>query len=214
MNKASASGLDPEAVHEDLQTMYSPLDTFGVPVSSHVLVNGIRPYVIRHRMQDGITAVPDTALRYLRAYASASDHLLAKQEAWAYGWGIRHPAHSVVTYLRAVVENKPRWVRSTLELAFYADQDGATALLKGFVTDDSIEFSVQPTPKLTVPKERFLVECLVGPDADTYRPLVPRYWPWWEEFGVIFDWDSSIEARLRELKLGLPTGWTFQDLRF
>lgn len=116
-----------------------------------------------------------------------------------------------MTYLRAVVENKPQWVRSALELAFYADQDGATVLLEEFVTDDSIEFSVQLTPKLTVPKERFLVECLVGPDADTYRLLVPRYWPWWEEFGVILNWDSSIEARLREL-IGGAQAWPSHGL--
>jgi hypothetical protein len=120
-------------------------------------------------------------------------------------------------YLQESVEDNPRWVQSALEQAFYADQAAATDLLERLVTDESIEFSVQLTSDRTVPKERFLIEYLVGPDR-AYEPTVPRYWEWWDESDYIFDWNPSIESRLRaliaDLDLDLPSDWTFQDLRF
>ncbi|WP_232688965.1 hypothetical protein [Halobacterium zhouii] len=146
-----------------------------------------------------------------------SDRFLARQEAWTYGWGIGHSSHSVATYLQESVEDNPRWVQSALELAFYADQAAATELLERLVTDESIEFSVQLTPDRTVPKERFLIECLVGPDR-TSEPTVPRYWKWWDKSEYTFDWNPSIESRLRaliaDLELDLPSDWSFQDLHF
>lgn len=205
------------AFYDELLETYSPRDEFSVPACSHVLVNGVGRFVIRTRYRDGVEAVPGKALRYLRAYSNTPDHFLAHQEAWTYGWGIGHHSHSVATYLQQSVEDNPRWVRSALELALYADQAGATDLLERLITDESIEFTVQLTPDRTVPKERFLIECLVGPDR-AYDPTVPRYWDWWEESGYTFDWNPSIESRLRgligELELDMPSDWTFQDLGF
>lgn len=203
--------------YDDLLSTYSPRDQFHVPACSHVLVNGVGRFVIRTRSQDGIAAVPEAALRYLRAYSGATDHFLAQQEAWVYGYGIGHPTHPVATYLSERVENKPRWVQSALELALYADQEAAVNLLEQLLTDESLEFSVQLTPDLIVPKERFLIECLVGPDR-RYGPTIPRYWDWWDDSDHTVDWDPSVESRLRDriaaLGLDLPPDWTFQDLRF
>ncbi|MFC7164971.1 hypothetical protein [Halospeciosus flavus] len=180
------------AFYDELLATYSPRNQFGVSACSHVLVNGVGRFVIRTRYRDDVEAVPGTALRYLRAYSSVSDHFLARQEAWTYGWGIGHPSHSVAMYLQESVEDNPRWVQSALEQAFYADQAAATDLLERLVTDESIEFSVQLTSDRTVPKERFLIECLVGPDR-AYEPTVPRYWEWWDESDYIFDWNPSID---------------------
>lgn len=207
------------AVFESLLATYSPRDRFGVPACSHVLANGIGRFVIRTRLQEHVGAVPEAALRYLRAFSGSSDHPLARQEAWTYGWGIGHPDHPVADYLSEIVEDEPRWVRSALEVAIYADQRAATDLLERLLTDDGIEFAVELTPGETVSKERFLLECLVGSDNE-FRPLVPRYWEWWDEFGFAFEWDPSVRSRLRTLVTNLDTGldlpseWTFQDLRY
>lgn len=123
-------------------------------------------------------------------------------------------------YLYDIVEDNPHWVQSTLELAFYADQQAAARLLERLIIDTSIDVVVQLTPEMTVSKPRFLLECLVGPDNDEYQPSVPRYWPWCDEYDNSFEWEPSVENRLRALVVEtgvadtLPDDWRFEDLSF
>lgn len=204
--------------YDNLLETYSPRDEFTIPACSHILVNGVGRFVVRTRFQDRVSSVPESALRYLRAYSSPSGHFLAQQEALAYGWGIDHPVHSVSKFLYETVENKPYWVRSTLELAFYADQQAATDLLERLLLDNSIEFTVELPSGLTVSKERFLVGCLAHLYNEDSYPSVPRYWAWWDEFEVSFDWEPSIETRLQTLLLDsdlesrVRSNGPFQDL--
>lgn len=204
----------------ELLDSYNPDDQFGVPPCSHALVNVVGRFVVRTRIRDGIETVPTAALRYLRAFSSVKDHPLARKESQAYGWAIGHPDNPATEYLRTSVENKPWWTLAALEHALYADQRAAANLLETLVQDESINFSVQLSPESTVSKERFLFECLVGPDTDEYHPNVPRFWSQWPEIIEEFQWSKPVELDLRSLIRGtevvhdLPDDWTFQDLSF
>ncbi|WP_193787801.1 hypothetical protein [Natronorubrum tibetense] len=204
----------------DVLESYNPDDQFGVPPCSHVLVNVVGRFVIRTRLRDGIDTVPAVAVRYLRAFSSIEDHTLARKESQTYGWAIGHPDHATAEYLRSSIEDKHWWTQAALEHAFYADQRAAADLLTSLVVDESLDFSAQLAPECAVSKERFLFECLVGPDTDDYHPNVPRFWSQWNEITEGFEWSRSVELDLRSLvrRTGvedeLPEDWTFQDLSF
>ncbi len=205
---------------EEVIRQYNPSKNLLVPYCSHIVVNVVGRFIIRTRIQDGITTVPEIALKYLRAFSGQYDHKLAQTEAHCYGWGIAHPTHSVTAYLREVVVDKPWWVQQTLEHAFYADQHAATELLRQLITEESLAFTVPLAPERDVTEDRFLLECLVGPDSKKYRPTVPRFWSTIEDYADEFEWDATVEEQLRTLveETGiakeLPTDWTFQELAF
>lgn len=206
-------------VLEEALKQYNPSEDLSVPHCSHIVTNVVGRFIIRTRLRNGISTVPETALKYLRAFSGQYDHKIAQTESHTYGWGIGHPTHSMTAYLCEVVADKPWWVQQTLEHAFYADQQAAAELLWQLLTDDSITFTVHLAPGREVTKARFLLESLVGPDSEAYRPTVPRFWPKIDDYAD-FEWDSSIKDRLRTLveETGLaeelPPEWTFQDLAF
>jgi hypothetical protein len=58
----------------------------------------------------------------------------------------------------------------------------------------------------------FFLECLVGLDNEAYRPPIPRYWLWEEEFDITFEWEQSVKNRLRTLVVETGVAETLPDV--
>ena len=218
-----ANGLDAAAreggwdVLAEFVDAYDPAaDEEGVPPASPVVENGVGRFVIRTRLRDGVAAIPVPALGYLRSIPRHTDADVPREESFAFGWGVGHPDHDVAGEIVDAAATDFTWVSGTLERAFYADQSAAADLLERLVTDDAIAFTV-PHPQGDVDSARFFLDTVAGPEFEQSMRL-PRYWDWQAEFDYTFEWDRSVEQRIRTLveetgvAESLPSDWTFEDL--
>jgi hypothetical protein len=203
----------------DVIDAYDPTEGDGIPLASPAIENAVGRHVIRTRLTHGVERIPAAELEYLDAVAINADDAddVAIEETHAYGWGIGHPDHSVVERLHDRVSEDRFSVNPALEHAFYADQHAAVDALERLVTDESIDEAESDFMR-DISYRRYLLDCVVGPDGDGYWPTTPRYWDWYEEFDYAFEWDDTVERRIRDLvvKAGfdadLPNDWTFRDL--
>lgn len=184
---------------------YPPETPDSEPHVSPVIENAVARFVIRTRMRDGVGAIPTEALDYLGSFSQSDD--TSFEEAFPYGWGIDHPDHSVADHLRNIVTEELFWVRGALRQAFYADQHAAADLLDAFLTTDRIDY-----------EDRYILATVLADVEHTDVSGPPRYWDWMEELDDSFEWDDSVEIRLRDVietedfHQRLPADWTFTDL--
>jgi hypothetical protein len=117
---------------------YDPREQGESPEVGHVIANAIGYSVIRTRRNDTVDAVPGNALAFLGALPEYADEFhIAHKQSYTYGWGIGHPEHSVTDHLIALAEDEPKFVKITLNTAFYVDQYAALEVLETIVTDVS-----------------------------------------------------------------------------
>jgi hypothetical protein len=204
----------------DVVAAYDPAEGDDVSYATPAIANAVGRHVIRTRVTDGVEAVPVTALEYLDTVAveAADVDDTAVEETHAYGWGIGHPDHAVVDYLRDRPSEAIYAINPVLEHAFYADQDAAVDALEALVRDDSIDGGLGNPDGMGTSYRRFFLDCVYGLQTDDYWPSTPRYWDWHEELDDAFELDEAVEQRIRDLvaetgfDADLPDDWTFRDL--
>jgi hypothetical protein len=218
-----ADGLDTAAQTHGWEMLvefanaYDPREQGECPEVGHVIANAIGRSVIRTRRNDSVDAIPGDALAFLGAIPEYADEFhIAREEAYTYGWGIGHPEHSVTDHLLALAEEEPKFVKITLNTAFYVDQHAALDVFETIVTDasgtrtklgretDLTEFYFQAVADLETEK-------LPGPHA-------PPYWDEDDDLHRVLDVDHDVRQRIRDLAYetgvadGLPSDWSLRDL--
>ena len=218
-----AHGLDAAAQTHGWETLvefanaYNPHEQGEFPEVGHVIANAIGRSVIRTRRNDSVDGIPSDALVFLGAIPEYADEFhIASEESYTYGWGIGHPEHSVSDHLLALAEDEPKFVKITLNTAFYADQYAALDVFETIVTNvsgthttlvmemDLTEFYFQAVADLEI-------EELLGPHA-------PPYWDEDDDLPQVLDIDPEVRQRIRDLahETGvadeLPSDWSLPDL--
>ena len=174
---------------------------------SHVLTAGTGRLVVRTRLDEGVEAIPATALEFLFLH-----HEFSGEGPWVesmpYGWGIGHPSHPFEEHLRTVVAGGYEvWAGSVIGHALHADPHAATDLLEEV-------FDTEP------PDDPAMLLTEAGRIDRGVYPAEPRYWDWesvYPEF-TSFEWDPTVERRLRDLVVEsgidhyLPDGWDLRDV--
>jgi hypothetical protein len=198
---------------------YDPREQDEFPEVGHVIANALGRSVIRTRQDDGVDAIPAAALAFLGAIPEYVDeHHVAYEESYTYGWGIGHPEHSVADQLLALAEDAPKFVKITLNTAFYVDQHAALDVFETLVTDDEIS-GTRSTLGLETDLTEFYFQAVA--DLETEALLGPHAPPYWDEdddFPRVVDVDPDVKQRIRALAHetgvadGLPTEWELQDL--
>ncbi|HKL30816.1 MAG TPA: hypothetical protein VJ898_16315 [Natrialbaceae archaeon] len=205
---------------EELLGAYDPTIDEPIPLATPAIANAVGRTVIRTRLTDGVEAIPAGALDYLAAVAveAGEGDDVAREETHAYGWGIGHPDHAVVSRLHDRASADVFWVNAVLEHAFYADQHAAVDVLERLVRDESIDGTFSRPMRDDMPYRRFLLDCVYGLQADDHWPTTPRYWDWDEAFDHAFELDETVERRIRNLvaetgfDTDLPDDWELRDL--
>jgi len=206
----------------DVLAAYDPTLDKEVPRVTPAVANAVGRYLIRTRLTDGVAAIEPAALEYLDAVAVHADEYadVAREETHAYGWGIDHPDHDIVTHLRERIETDVFSVNPALEHAFYADQHAAVEALETLATETADQGSLQHHREGTVTYGRFLLDAVYGIATDGYWPTTPRFYDWHEEFEITAELDEAVETRVRDLVVDLgfeeqlPRDWNLQDLAF
>jgi hypothetical protein len=213
---AETSGWD---VLVDFADAYNPREQGEFPEVGHVIANALGRAVIRTRRSDGIDAIPAEALAFLGAIPEYVDEFhVAYEESYTYGWGIDHPDHAVADHLLALAEEEPKFVKITLNTAFYVDQHAALNVFETLVTDESISGT-----RRTLGMETDLTEFYFKSVADLETeelvgPHAPPYWDEDDDLPRVLDVDSEVKQRIRDLAHkrgvadGLPADWSLQDL--
>jgi len=199
---------------------YDPTADDELPLVTPTIANAVGRNLIRTRLTENVEAIPVAALEYLDTVAvTAGDTAdTTQEEVHAYGWGIGHPDHSVADRLHARASEDIFSVNPTLEHAFYADQYAAVDLLEALVRDESIDETFSRPARDDLPYRRYLLDSVYGLQTDDYRPEMPRYYDWHEEFDDTFELDDTVEQRIRDLveeagfDADLPNDWAFRDL--
>ena len=221
-----ADGLDTAAQTEgwdvlvEFATAYDPSEQDELPEVAHVIANAIGRSAIRTRLDDTTDPIPADALAFLGAIPEYVDEShVAYEESYTYGWGIGHPEHSVVDHLLALAEDEPKFVKISLNTAFYVDQHAALNAFETIVTDEDIISGTRSTLVGETDLTEFYFRALA--DLETEELLGPHAPPYWNEDGDlarIIDIDSDVKQRIRELARetgvadSLPNNWTLQDL--
>ena len=222
-----ADGLDAAAESDGWDVLvefadaYDPHEDDEFPEVGHVIADGIGRSVIRTRRSDGIDAIPAEALSFLGAIPEYVDELhIAYEESYTYGWGIGHPEHSVADHLLALAEDKPKFVKVTLNTAFYVDQHAALDAFESIVTDEDI---ASGTRRSMLGMETDLPEFYFKSVADLETeellgPHAPPYWDEDDDLPSVADLDPDVKERIRTLAYetgvadGLPAEWSLRDL--
>ena len=221
-----ADGLDAAAetngwdVLVDFANAYDPREQDEFPEVGHVIANALGRSVIRTRRSDGIGAIPAKALAFLGAIPEYVDEFhIAYEESYTYGWGIGHPEHSVADHLFALAEDEPKFVKITLNTAFYVDQHAAIDVLETLVTNDDIASGTRSTLGMETDLTEFYFRTVA--DLETEELLGPHAPPYWDEdddLPRVVDVDSDVKQQIRTLAHetgvadGLPVDWSLQDL--
>lgn len=220
-----ADGLDTAVQQEgwdmllDFADAYSPDEQNALPEVSHVIANAIGRSAIRTRQSQSVDAIPAEALEYLGTIPEyVDDFHVAYEESYTYGWGIGHPDVPFTDRLVELAEDEQKFVKISLNTAFYVDQYEAIDTLERLVTDDDIDTTTDALGR-TVDLTEFFFRAVA--DLETEEILGPHAPPYWEEdddLPNIADIDPDIEQRIRELAHqtgvadGFPADWELHDL--
>ena len=221
-----ADGLDTAAETDgwdvliEFATAYDPREQDEFSEIGHVIANAIGRSVIRTRRDEGVDAIPADALVFLGAIPEYVDEFhVAYEESYTYGWGIGHPEHSVADHLLALAEDEPKFVKITLNTAFYVDQHAALDTFETIVTDENIASGTRNTLGRETDLTEFYFQAVA--DLETEELLGPHAPPYWDEdddLARVVDIDPDVKQRIRELAHetgvaeSLPNDWTLQDL--
>jgi len=212
---AEANGWD---VLIEFTDAYNPHEQDGFPEVGHVIANALGRSIIRTRQNDGVAAIPTDALAFLGAIPEFVDQFhIAFEESYTYGWGIGHPEHSVAEQLYALAEDKGKFVKITMNTAFYVDQHAAIDVFETLITNEASGTYTTLMREVDLTEFYFKsvadleIEGLVGPHA-------PPYWGEDDTLPDTIDVDPDVRQRIRELaqETGvadeLPDDWSLQDL--
>ncbi|MFB6227897.1 MAG: hypothetical protein ABEH88_04835 [Halobacteriales archaeon] len=220
-----AGGLDAAAetigwdVLVDFADAYNPREQDEFPEVGHVIANALGRSVIRTRRSDGTDAIPVEALAFLGAIPEYVDEFhVAYEESYTYGWGIDHPDHSVADHLLALAEDEPKFVKITLNTAFYVDQHAALDVFETLVTDESISGTRRALGMETDLTEFYFKSVADLETEELVGPHAPPYWDEDDDLPRVVDVDPEVKQRIRDLAHetgvadGLPADWSLQDL--
>ena len=221
-----ADGLDTAAETDgwdvliEFATAYDPRKQDEFPEIGHVIANAIGRWVIRPRRDEGVDAIPVDALAFLgRIPEYADESHVAYEESYTYGWGIGHPDHSVADHLFALAEDEPKFVKITLNTAFYVDQHAALDIFETIVTDEDVATGTRNTLGIETDLTEFYFQAVADLETEElFGPHAPPYWDGDDDLVRVIDIDPDVKQRIRELadETGvadsLPTDWTLQDL--
>ena len=202
-----AAGLDTAAqtagwdVLVEFATAYNPREQDEFPEVSHVIANALGRSVIRTRRADSVDAIPADALAFLGAIPEHVDEFhVAYEESYTYGWGIGHSKHSIADHLLALAEAEPKFVKITLNTAFYVDQHAAIDAFETIVTDEDIASGTRSTLGMETDLTEFYFQAVA--DLETEELLGPHAPPYWDEDDAltrVIDVDTEVKQRIREL---------------
>jgi hypothetical protein len=221
-----AGGLDTAAQTEgwdvlvEFATAYDPREQDEFPEVGHVIANAIGRSVIRTRRTDSVDAISADALAFLGAIPEYVDEFhVAYEESYTYGWGIGHPDHSVADHLLALAQDEPKFVKITLNTAFYVDQHAAIDAFETTVTDEDIASGTRSTFGMETDLTEFYFQAVADLETEELLgPHAPPYWDEDEDLPHVIDVDPGVKQRIRELAHetgvaeSLPSNWTLQDL--
>lgn len=188
-----------------------------LPEVTPVIANVVGRWIIRTRQTTGVESIPAAALAYLGAIPGREDtRELHYEEAYTYGWGIGHPEHSVADRLIELAATEHKFVKITLNTAFYVDQYAAIEVLERLVTDETIDTATDMLGRQVDLTEHYFksvgdleTEAMVGPHA-------PPYWEEGDELPRTVDVSDKVRQRIRELAVDtgvvtdLPDDWSLQ----
>jgi len=220
-----ANGLDTAAATNGREVLvefadaYDPREQEEFPEVGHVIANALGRSVIRTRQAESVAAIPVALLDFLGAIPEYVDEFhIAYEESYTYGWGIGHPEHSVTDHLLALAEDEPKFVKITLNTAFYVDQHAALDVFEAIVTNEDISGT---RSKLGMETELTEFYFQAVADLETEKllgPHAPPYWDGDEDLDRVLDIDPEVRQRIRELAHetgvagNLSSDWTLQDL--
>jgi len=223
--EAFADGLDTATQRNGWDVLlefadaYDPRDQGEFPEIGHVIANALGRSVIRTRQSNGAEAIPAEALAYLGAIPEyVDDFHVASEESYTYGWGIGHPDHSVADRLVELATDEHKFVKISLNTAFYVDQHEAIDVLERLVTDDDIETTTDRLGR-TVDLTEFFFRAVADLETDKLvGPHAPPYWEAGDELKRTLDVAPEVEEQIRTLAHqtgvadGLPADWSLADL--
>jgi hypothetical protein len=167
-----------------------------------------------------VDAIPADALAFLGAIPEYVDEShVAYEESYTYGWGIGHLDHSVADHLLTLAEAEPKFVKITLNTAFYVDQHAALDAFEAIVTDEDVASGTRSTLGMETDLTEFYFQAVA--DLETEELLGPHAPPYWDEdanLPRVIDVDLDVKQRIRELAHetgvadSLPTDWVLEDL--
>ena len=221
-----ADGLDTAAQTNgwdllvEFANAYDPREQDEFPEVGHVIANAIGRSVIRTRRTDSVDAIPADALAFLGAIPEYVDEFhVAYEESYTYGWGIGHPEHSVADHLLAFAEDEPKFVKITLNTAFYVNQYAAIDAFETIVTDEDIASGTRSTLGMETDLTEFYFQAVADLEMEELLgPHAPPYWDEDDDLVRAIDVDPDVKQRIRELahetgvEESLPSNWTLQDL--
>jgi len=221
-----ATGLDIAAqtdgwdVLVEFADAYDPHEQDEFPEIGHVIANAIGRSVIRTRRADSVDAIPADALAFLEAIPEyVNEFHVAYEESYTYGWGIGHPEHSVADHLLALAEDEPKFVKITLNTAFYVDQHTALDAFETIVTDEDIASGTRSTLVTETDLTEFYFRAVADLETEELLgPHAPHYWDEDDDLARVIDSDPDVKQRIREMAHetgvadSLPNDWTLQDL--
>lgn len=220
-----ARGLDIAAqshgwdVLVEIADAYNPREQDEFPEVGHIIANAIGRSVIRTRRSEGIEAIPTDPLAYLGTIPEYIDEFaVAYEESYTYGWGIGHPEHSVADQLIALAEDEPKFVKITLNTAFYVDQHEAIDVFETIVTDEDISGTFDRLG-LETDLTEFYFRAVADLETDQLLgPHAPPYWDGADDLDRVLDVDPGVKQRIRDLAYetgvadGFPAEWSLRDL--
>lgn len=220
-----ADGLDEVAQAHDWNMLLDFVDAYNYheqdefPEVAHLIANVLGRSIIRTRQLEGVDAIPAEALAYLGGIPECvRDSNPAYEQSYTYGWGIGHSDHSVADRLYDLAENEHKFVKITLNTAFYVDQHQAIDVLERLVTADDIDTTTDSFGR-TVDLTEFYFKLVADLKTDKLvGPHAPIYWPEGDNLERVLSIDPNIEQRIRQLaeKTGvtfaLPDNWDLHHL--
>lgn len=220
-----AEGLDTAAetdgwdVLVEFAEAYDPDKQGEFPEVGHVIANALGRSVIRTRQADGVDNIPVDALAFLGAIPEYVEEFhVAYEESYTYGWGIGHPEHSVADHLFALAEDEPKFVKITLNTAFYLNQHAAIDVFETLIVDEDIS-GTRSTLGLETDLTEFYFRAVADLETEELPgPHAPPYWDEDDDLPRVADINPELKQRIRTLAHdtgvadGLPTEWSLQDL--
>ena len=196
---------------------YDTRGTDDLPEVTPVIANVVGRWIIRTRQTSGVEAIPAAALAYLSAIPGQEDtRELHYEEAYTYGWGIGHPDHSVADRLIELATSEHRFVKITLNTAFYVDQHRAIEVLERLVTDETIDTTTDMLGR-QVDLTEFYFKAVADLETDALvGPHAPPYWEEGDDLPRTVEVSAEVRQRIRELAVDsgvvtdLPGDWSLQ----
>ena len=196
---------------------YDTRGTNDLPEVTPVIANVVGRWIIRTRQTSGVEAIPAAALAYLSAIPGRGDTLeLHYEEAYTYGWGIGHPDHSVADRLIELAVSEHRFVKITLNTAFYVDQHRAIEVLERLVMDETIDTTTDMLGR-QVDLTEFYFKAVADLETDALAgPHAPPYWEQDDDLPRTVEVSEEVRQRIRELAVDsgvvtdLPGDWSLQ----